>query len=77
LLCEDSTRRNTDGSITKTKQTKFIKYLFRIKQMNNLNEMNNEVFTSEELEARFEMEAIVDGGDENTPDGSCTCRVEW
>tara|TARA_R110002111_G_scaffold103924_1_gene161284 strand:- start:60 stop:194 length:135 start_codon:yes stop_codon:yes gene_type:complete len=39
------------------------------------NEINNE-YTVEALEARFEMEAVVDDGGADT-DGSCECKVTW
>lgn len=42
---------------------------------NDNNELNNE-YTVEALEARFEMEAVVDDGGA-TADGSCECKITW
>lgn len=39
------------------------------------NDLENE-YSVEALEARFEMEAMVDSGDES-PNGSCECKVTW
>mgnify|MGYP006134336465 CR=1 FL=1 len=39
------------------------------------NELQDE-YSVEALEARFEMEAVVDGGGEET-DGSCECKITW
>jgi len=44
--------------------------------MNNDNNALDSEYTVEALEARFEMEAVVDDGGAET-DGSCECKVEW
>lgn len=46
--------------------------------MNKNNETELQVFSVEELESRFEMEAIIDDGATDTSDdGKCTCSLEW
>jgi hypothetical protein len=47
--------------------------------MNKDNEKAQEVFSVEELESRFEMEAIVDNGGVGESDitGTCTCTLNF
>tara|TARA_Y100000034_G_scaffold90968_1_gene109668 strand:+ start:504 stop:644 length:141 start_codon:yes stop_codon:yes gene_type:complete len=42
----------------------------------NNKEIQLDTYSVEELEARFEMEAIVDDGGADT-DGSCECKITW